>query len=34
LGISKTKSIDWLLMITIAMLIVGYVGIMLFEIIK
>lgn len=34
LGISKSKSVDWLLMITITILIIGYVGIMLFEILK
>lgn len=33
-GMSKAKRIDWLLLATIAFLIIGYVGIMLFEIIK
>ncbi|OAI20492.1 exosortase [Methylomonas lenta] len=33
-GIFKAKNFDWLLLITILMIITGYIGIMLFEIIK
>jgi len=34
LGVSKTKSIDWVLFLTIAMLVAGYIGVMVFELIK
>lgn len=34
LGITRAKGIDWLLLITISLIITGYVGIMLFEILK
>jgi polysaccharide chain length determinant protein (PEP-CTERM system associated) len=34
LGISKTKRIDWLLLVTISILILGYVGVMSIEITK